>query len=127
VTADSNDALSISLSEPEDGVLMVGLSGDLDITTVGAFAQRVGDLGWNGTPSVVVDLSALQFIDSSGLNALVTSARRIEENGGWIVFAGAGTHVSRVLDVVRLGESVAVEQSLEVALRRAAGESSVRR
>src|SRR5262249_15164068 len=96
----------------------------LDLAAASTLPQQLADLVTAAPLRIVVDLSELTFIDSSGLNALVNATRLVEAKGGWIVFAGATQHVARVLEIVRLDESVEVEDSLETALRRAEAEGT---
>ena len=119
VTTGSDHALSISVTEPSEGLFVVALSGELDMASAAELSLRLAGLRSNARTRIVVDVSALAFIDSSGLNALVTSARAVDADDGWIVVAGASQHIARVFDVVRLAESVEIEGSVKEALRRA--------
>lgn len=58
-----------------------------------------------GSPRLVVDLSAVGFVDSTGLNALLGAARRLAGTPGALRLAGA---VPRVRDVVELSGVTAV-------------------
>ena len=107
------------MTEPDEGLFVVALVGELDMASAAELSLRLAGLGKNERFRVVVDVSGLAFIDSSGLNALVTSARAVEANDGWMIVAGASQHIARVFDVVRLADSVQVEASVKEALRRA--------
>ena len=54
---------------------MVSLSGDLDIDSSTEFSTRVDAVTAAAAVHVIVEVSGVRFIDSSGLNALVVSAR----------------------------------------------------
>jgi anti-anti-sigma factor len=125
VTEESHPALSITVTEPSEGLFVVALVGDLDIASADELLPILAGLPINARSRVVVDVSGLAFIDSSGLNALVIGARAVEADDGWIVVAGASEHIARVFDVVRLAESVEVEASVLEALRRAESKSEV--
>ena len=119
MTKGSDHALSISVTEPGEGLFVVALSGELDMASAADLSVRLAGLRSSARTRIVVDVSALAFIDSSGLNALVTSARAVDADEGWIVVAGASEHIARVFDVVRLAESVEIEPSVKEALTRA--------
>jgi len=119
VSQGSDHALSISVTEPKEGLFVVALVGELDMASAAELSLRLAGLGTNERFRVVVDVSGVSFIDSSGLNALVTSARAVEANDGWMIVAGGSQHIARVFDVVRLADSVEVEASVKEALRRA--------
>lgn len=57
--------------ELDDRSVRVRLAGELDIATVGAFADRCDGLLADGYERLVLDLRDLTFMDSSGLRAIV--------------------------------------------------------
>jgi anti-sigma B factor antagonist len=86
--------------EQRAGRTILNLSGELDLATVGeledALAQRL-DSG----EDLVVDLRSLQFMDSSGVRALVAGHAAAQNGSGslLIVRAERGSEVDRVIDV----------------------------
>jgi anti-sigma B factor antagonist len=58
----------------------VGVSGELDLAVTGRLQQRLDSLARVGE-TVVLDLSELAFIDSSGLNVIVTTFRQAKRDG----------------------------------------------
>lgn len=69
------------LSKPKDGVLVLGMSGELDLATVGAL-REAADTAVAGSYQVVVfDLTELDFIDSSGLHVLAETHRAMAAQG----------------------------------------------
>jgi anti-anti-sigma factor len=112
------------VDERQRGLFVARLAGELDIAAAAGLTQELAQIGDGTRFRVVVDLSELTFIDSSGLNALVNAARTVESKGGWIVFSNATQHVARVLEIVALDESVDIEPTLELALARAEAEGS---
>jgi anti-sigma B factor antagonist len=65
---------------PDRDQVTVALAGELDVATVPDVERAVDDLIRVGFPKVIVDLSRLTFIDSTGLRALVGAARTAR---GW--------------------------------------------
>jgi len=58
----------------DDGTRVLGVSGELDMATGPVLGQRIRrPLFWEKVTRLVVDLSGVTFIDSSGTNALVLS------------------------------------------------------
>lgn len=64
-----------------DGALRLALSGELDLLVARALADRLAQLRSEGYV-VRVDLSELEFIDSSGLRELVLAASHARRDGG---------------------------------------------
>ena len=75
------------------------LVGELDVSTSKGLAERL-----TGPPGshVVVDLSQLTFIDSSGLGEIVTSRNRMIQKAGTLVMSRPRSIVERVLQVTGL-------------------------
>jgi anti-sigma B factor antagonist len=72
------------------------LSGELDIATeedlLDAFVA-----GWEGQPEVVIDLSGLRFIDSTGILALLRLAQRVD---GEVILCAPTGIVRKSLEIV---------------------------
>ena len=109
-------ALSIDVNEVADGIVVVQLAGELDLATAPELVDRLAVVRSRSASRIVVDVSRLTFVDSSGLNALVAAARPAN---GRLVVAAPSPHLARVLDIVRLGEVVEIEPTVEAALRSA--------
>jgi len=67
-------------AEDEDGVLRLSLSGELDLLGANRLNARVLELRSAGI-AVRLDLSRLEFIDSSGLQALISA--HVARSNGW--------------------------------------------
>lgn len=65
---------------------------------------------------MIVDLSQLDFIDASGLRALLTAARDVESAGRILVLASPSSSASRIFEIVGLERIVAVMPSIEAAV-----------
>ena len=110
---------AIDVERRSPGVSVARLSGELDMASGSDIAGTLRRIGGAAPFHIVVDLSGLTFIDSSGLNALVASSREVGAAGGSIAFAEPSAHVARILEIVRLPDTVRVEESVEDALRAA--------
>lgn len=108
--------LSISVSRSAEGSCVVSLSGDLDIDSATEFSARIAAVTAAAAAHVIVELSGVHFIDSSGLNSLVVGARETEHRGGSFVAAAPSSYVARVFDLVRIGESIHIVGSVAEAL-----------
>jgi anti-sigma B factor antagonist len=95
---------------------VVALDGELDCQTAPDLAEAL-ERAVNGKGRrVVVDLSRLRFIDSSGLHVLLSGVGG--ENGHPVVVCPPG-NVSRVLEIVRADAALTVYARLEEALEGA--------
>ena len=73
-------ALDIEVRD-EQGCVIAAVAGEIDISSVAQFRERLLELADIGG-TLIVDLDRVMFIDSSGLGALVATARRVAERGG---------------------------------------------
>jgi anti-anti-sigma factor len=91
-------------SETTTSAGVLQLSGDLDLASAAATARRVrrylGQLPAGADP--IIDLSAVTFLDSQGIHALV---RASEEHGGPVQLRGVPPLILRTLELAGL-ESV---------------------
>ena len=67
------------------GEAVLRLSGELDLHSAEAFGEAARLVHAQGIPNLILDLSALEFIDSSGLHQFVVSLKRQREIGGDVV------------------------------------------
>jgi anti-sigma B factor antagonist len=106
----------IEVSEVSAGVYVVALSGEMDIATSPELVSRLAGVRGTGTYRVMVDLSRLGFIDSSGIKALVSSAKTVQANGGALMIIAPPPHLEKVFDIVQLSSVIPIAASLEEAL-----------
>jgi anti-anti-sigma factor len=92
------------------GETVVRLVGELDITSVGVVRGAVRGLIIDRDCAVLVlDLAGLSFIDSSGLNLLVTIKRDVSDAGAGLLLRAPQTTVRRVLELSGLDTFFVVE------------------
>jgi anti-sigma B factor antagonist len=65
-----------------NGVAILQPAGRIDAQSALAFKERIGEVIDSGHPWLVLDLSAVTFLDSTGLGALVNSMKRAAASGG---------------------------------------------
>jgi anti-sigma B factor antagonist len=92
------------------GVRILALSGELDLSTAGSLCVVLHLARREPRPRVLVDLSGLEFCDSSGLRALIGAAQEIVASGGRlaVVVPDGQSAVARLLDVCGLREHLRV-------------------
>ena len=77
-----------------------------------------------GARKLVVDVSNLSAIDSSGIGMLVTVSGHIEQRGGKMRIAGAQGMVAKVLELVHVERLAPIDHDLDSATRRLAAEGA---
>jgi len=90
--------LDIDVSH-EGAVGRVRLTGELDLDGVDAVTKTVTTLIEAGATSVVIDMAAVTFLDSSGLRALLSGHQALNVAGGSLTLEQVSPAVQRVLDI----------------------------
>jgi anti-sigma B factor antagonist len=73
----------------ENGADVLRIEGELDALSVVDLRPIIGKISEERPPRVVVDLSHLRLIDSSGVGAIVALFKTVRANGGELVVVGA--------------------------------------
>ena len=103
--------------EQKGGVLTLDLSGKLDATSSKAFEDRILGVIDAGARQLVVDLSRLDYVSSSGLRVFLLAAKRLNGANGKIVFCSLKDPVREVFDVAGFSSILSVYGSHEEALK----------
>lgn len=90
-----------------DGIVL-HVDGELDVLTVPKLAARLNGVIRVGVTDVVLNLSRVQFMDSAGLQLLLTTRRRLLTQSRSLSVICADGPVSRVIELARLTEALRV-------------------
>jgi anti-anti-sigma factor len=106
-------ALSIRL-EQDDDCWTLTLEGELDYSECAPFRTTIDRILKHSPPSTVVDLSALEYLDSSGLGLLLALSREYGASGGRLILI-TNEAVDNILELTRLTGIFSRASSLEEA------------
>lgn len=96
---------------------VVAPKGSLTKEHVDAFRRGCEERLEAGVLDIVLDFSALDLADSTGLEALLDLQEKLAEHGGRLRLAGAGTAMRSILAVTRLDGRFEMHDSVESAAR----------
>ncbi|MFG3035022.1 STAS domain-containing protein [Streptomyces sp. NPDC048253] len=100
-----------------DGVRIVTVQGEIDHDVKELLGAALLSGYGEAPPSrIVVDLSGVTFMDSSGINVFVTTHKAVSSNEGWLRIAAAQTLVLHVLRLVGIDTFITCHPTLEQAL-----------
>jgi anti-sigma B factor antagonist len=100
----------------DEKVGVLALEGRLNLVSAPSLRTAVEETVAE-TPHVVVDLSAVTFMDSSGLGALIAGLKRARQAQGDLRIAGANEQVLTVLRLTNLDKVLKPQESVEAACR----------
>ena len=91
-------------SEDRDGLVHIALRGELDLSSASKLQEELGGWRRDAPQMIVLDLSKLVFLDSTGLRCLVTADERAQGDGRRVVIVRGPDPVQRVFSITRLEE-----------------------
>jgi anti-sigma B factor antagonist len=98
-------------------VALVSVSGELDLYVASEMRETLEAAELLGTPTTVVDLSGVSFMDSTICGILVAEAKRCARDEGRLVLVATDAAAGRVLEVAGVGRVVPVYSTLQAAFQ----------
>ena len=96
---------------------VVRVRGSADMSHADALRVHLDELAQEPVPTIVLDLTELEFISSGGLGALLSAHAKLRRHGGRLQLVNPRPLVLRLLETTRLTELFAVFPSIDEALR----------
>jgi anti-sigma B factor antagonist len=87
-----------------DNRALIGLEGRLNAVSAPDLKKQLKRLAKRGRVYIVVDMSGVSFLDSSGLAALVSGLKAAREAGGTLKLAGVNEQARQVFEITRLDQ-----------------------
>ncbi|WP_037763970.1 STAS domain-containing protein [Streptomyces sp. 142MFCol3.1] len=97
-------------------ITVLTVRGEIDHDSAGQFHQALNTGHTASPPRIVVDLSGVTFMDSTGIQALAATHRSTRSAHGWIRIAAPDNAVLRVIQIVGLDTIVACYPTLNQAI-----------
>ncbi|MGH7846311.1 MAG: STAS domain-containing protein [Candidatus Binatia bacterium] len=108
--------MEISEDRKADVVILL-LSGKLDATTAKTFEDKIIGAINSGTRRLVVDLSQLEYISSSGLRVFLLAAKRLNSANGKVVLCALTDHVRQVFELAGFSSIFSIYGSRDEATK----------
>ncbi len=108
--------MHVSVLDNLDGTVVLTVRGDLDLDTAPAVRNALDQALARPHPRIVVDLSGLQFCDSTGLSAFVVGGNHAAAQGGWVRLAAPSDWMRGLFDTLGLSRRLVVYPDVAAAL-----------
>jgi anti-sigma B factor antagonist len=108
------DPLTIEVRHEQDYVIVTA-AGEIDISTATRMRECLFDLAASGRP-LVADLDQVSFIDSTGLAALVGTAKRAAACGGSLCAVCGRPKIRQLFRITGLDRRILLASTLDEAL-----------
>jgi len=87
------------IQKEKDGIMELSISGRLDAVSAVEADKDFNSVIDEGHETLLVDLSALNYISSAGLRVLLVVAKRIQQNNGKVVLCALSENVKEVFEI----------------------------
>ena len=87
------------IENKEKEITTIALSGKLDTLSSVPLDEKLKELANNNVNKIVIDFSDLDFISSSGLRVLLSTAKKVKSTNGKLALSALQEHVKEVFDV----------------------------
>jgi len=111
----------------DDRTAVIAVDGEIHVSTAPEFSGVLAEAIESGRTSLVLDLSGVMFIDSTGLSVLLTALRRVTRAGGAMALVCRNPTVLRLFEITKLDTTFGIHAALEpaiAAVQAAAGGST---
>lgn len=110
------DKLQVS-SETVDGACVVAPAGDIDMNVSRIFQQELRRIAETKAPRVIIDLSKVPYMDSSGVATLVEAMQTARRNKTRLILCGLTDRVRSIFSIAKLETLFTITPTRQEALK----------
>ena len=107
--------LGLDVTE-RDGWAVLSVTGEVDVYTAPKFREKLIELVSDGKYQIVVDLEAVDFLDSTGLGVLVGGLKRLRSHDGDLVLVCTQSRILKVFEITGLTKVFSIHDSVDSAV-----------
>lgn len=96
---------------------VVSVYGELDVASAPALREQLIELVSEGAHLLVLDLEGLDFLDSTGLGAIISALKRARTNGGDLRLVCTQSRIRRLFEITALDKAFPLFPSLDAAIQ----------
>ncbi|MFZ5943008.1 MAG: STAS domain-containing protein [Bacillota bacterium] len=102
----------------EDGIMLARITGEVTLLYSNELKCKIKEeLAKTNTDKVIIDLSKVPLLDSSGLGMLISLFKYINEEKGQIVYAGLTDYVKKIVGFAKLDKIFTIVDSVESGMQ----------
>lgn len=113
----SGDGVKITSRQLGDGSVLK-VEGEVDLRTSPLLRNAAVEILAQRPARLIIDLTEVAYMDSSGVGTMVYLKREIERNGGKIILSGLQTRVRGVFEITQLDKFFTITQSVDEAAKK---------
>jgi anti-sigma B factor antagonist len=109
---------SLAEESLDDQTHLIAVRGEVHVSTAPEFSERLNHAISGGKTGVVIDMTDVEFIDSTGLSVLLNALRRVTRQHGTLALAVNNPTVLRLFEITRLDSTFDIAPDREGAIAR---------
>jgi anti-sigma B factor antagonist len=108
--------LSLNVYSDNPGSTVVAVGGEIDVYSAPKLRERLITLVDSGSYHLIVDMEAVEFLDSTGLGVLVGGLKRVRAHDGWIDLVCTQGRILRIFRITGLSRVFSIYDSVADAV-----------
>jgi anti-sigma B factor antagonist len=101
---------------PAGDCAVLQVAGEVDVYTAPMLREQMRELAAKGAVHLIADLGRVDFLDSTGLGALVGGLKQLREAGGSLALVISTPRILRIFQITGLTKALAVQRSVADAI-----------
>jgi anti-sigma B factor antagonist len=93
------NVLETDIRKGEADRAVVTLAGELDTSNVAQLYEGLAQLSREGVLHITIDIAELEFVDSTGLSAIISAHKRTAASGGELIVLAPSDHMRRLFEI----------------------------
>lgn len=94
--------MRVNSHTPEDTTCLMHIEGEVDVYTAPQLKQDIVEIAERGVKHLIINLSKVEYLDSTGLGVLIGGLKRLREGEGNLVLVGPGMRILRIFEITGL-------------------------
>jgi anti-sigma B factor antagonist len=108
--------LTLNVYSDTPGSTVVAVGGEIDVYSAPKLRERLITLVDSGSYNLIVDMEAVEFLDSTGLGVLVGGLKRVRAHDGWIDLVCTQGRILRIFRITGLSKVFSIYDSVADAV-----------
>ncbi len=97
----------------EDGRAIVAVGGEIDVYTAPKLRDQITELVSGGSYNIVIDLEAVEFLDSTGLGVLVGGLKKVRAHDGSLELVCSQERLLKIFRITGLAKVFVIHDSVD--------------
>ena len=99
-----------------DGATIIAVGGEIDVYTAPKLRDKITELVADGVYDIIVDMEAVEFLDSTGLGVLVGGLKKVRAHDGSLQLVCNQDRLLKIFRITGLAKVFVIHETAEAAL-----------